>query len=41
MGKPIDVELAAAREFATKLRAPALYLQKLDRVESGDLSDKW
>ncbi|MEP7289402.1 MAG: hypothetical protein ABI947_26940 [Chloroflexota bacterium] len=41
MGQPLDSELTASRESATKLMDSSLFLGKLDRVLQGDLSDRW
>jgi len=41
MGLPLDKDLAAARAIAAKMTKPEFYLAKLDRVLSGDLSDRW
>ncbi len=41
MGLPLDEELAAARAVAARMILPDYYLAKLNRVLSGDGSDRW
>ena len=40
-GLPLDEELAAARAVAARMIKPDFYLSKLNRVLSGDVSDRW